>query len=133
MSGHDRYLIYRLLGRTVEVNVPQRFGGRRVKGIVQRVVRDIFEDSVELTVNGVCHAFREPAAIVTRGEDVCFLYGDVEKQEDNDESVFKEACAAAFTESFDAYLSRTSPDPVSSMVFRVGPKPERRRRALARA
>jgi hypothetical protein len=90
------------------------------------VVRDIFDGLVELTVNGKRHAFREPAAIVGIGDDVCFVYGDLGKG-DTDEDVFKDASSSAFVESFDAYLDRTRPAPVSRMVFRVGPKPARRR------
>lgn len=115
MQGHDRYLIYRLLGRSVEVRMPARLGGRRLKGIVEKVCRDIFQNEVRVTIGGIVHAFREPAAIVPNGADVVFLYGDVEPDPESEVPHFN-----AYDEDLDTHLRRTRRRPVHKTVFRVG-------------
>jgi len=116
MEGNDRYLIYRLLGRAVEVRMPARQGGGRLRGIVEKVCRDIFQDEVRVTISGVCHAFREPRAIVPAGGgDIHFLYGDVEPDEESEVPRFN-----AYDEDLHQHLRRTRRRPVHRTVFMVG-------------
>lgn len=115
MRGHDRYLIYRLLGRAVEIRLPARQGGHRLRGIVEKVCRDIFRSEVVVTISGCAHAFREPAAIVGDGADIHFLYGDVELEDEDEIPSFN-----AYDESIHEHLRRTRPRPVVSTVFRLG-------------
>ena len=120
MEGHDRYLIYRLLGRRVEVRTPARFGGRRIRGVVERVCRDIFENAVEVTLSGCRHVFREPQAIVADGPNILFLYGDVEPEPEPGDAAFEVPDYNAYEESLHEHLDRTARRPVSKTVFKVG-------------
>jgi hypothetical protein len=120
MQNHDRYLIYKLLGRRVEVRLPARFGGKRIQGVVERVCRDIFGNAVEVTINSCRHAFREPEAIVEDGSDILFLYGDLEPEPEPGEDGFEVPVYNAYDESLHEHLSRTARRPVSKTVFKVG-------------
>ena len=115
MRGHDRYLIYRLLGRAVEIRMPSRHGGQRLKGIVEKVCRDIFHNEVHVTISGSLHTFREPSAIVGSGDDIHFVYGDVEPTEEAEMPEFN-----GYDESLHEHLRRTRRRPVHETVFRVG-------------
>ena len=115
MEGHDRYLIYTLLGRSVEIRLPARQGGRRLRGIVEKVCRDIFKCEVMVTISGAVHSFREPSAIVPLGSDILFLYGDVEPVEEVELPTFN-----AYDEDLNSHLLRTRRCPVHKTIFRVG-------------
>lgn len=115
MDRHNRYAIYHLLGRSVDIRLSAHEGAQRICGVVQKVWRDIFEGCVRVTVDGHEHAFREPEAIVPVDDGVHFLYGDVE---DSDEGVIPEF--NGYGESLHGYLRRTSRRPVHRTVFRVG-------------
>lgn len=112
---HDRYLIYQLLGRSVEIRVTARHGGQRVRGVVEKVCRDIFSKEVRVTVSGSIHSFREPEAIVPAEEGIHFLYGDVEPEPEEEVPHFN-----AYDESLHEHLERTAARPVSRTVFKVG-------------
>ena len=118
---HDRYLIYRLLGRHVEVMMPDRMGGERMEGVVERVCRDIFQDKIEVTLDGYRHAFQEPQAIVSEGVDIHFLYGDVDAASD-DERVMLDDDFDSYRESINQHIRRTQNCPVNVMVFKLGDK-----------
>lgn len=121
LRGNDRYLIYKLLGRFVDVKLPVRLGGDRFSGIVEEVYRDIFEKQVSITIEGVTHNFREPSAIVpgsSASADVCFLYGDVEPAEVDDD--FNVPHYNGYDESLHEHLKRTERCPVSKVIFKVG-------------
>ena len=115
MRGHDRYLIYRLLGRLVEIRLPHRQGGHRLKGIVEKVCRDIFENEVHVTISGSVHAFREPSAIVGKGEDIHFVYGDIKELQESDMPEFN-----GYDEDLHEHLQRTARRPMHKTVFKVG-------------
>lgn len=120
MEHHDRYLIYKLLGRCVEVRTPVRFGGQRIKGIVERVCRDIFGNSVEVTIDGCLHTFREPEAIIEHDGKVMFLYGDVEPDPEPGEEGFEVPAYNGYDESLHEHLSRTARRPISRTIFKLG-------------
>ena len=115
MTGHDRYLIYTLLGRSVEVRMPVRMGGLRLKGVVEKVYRDIFHGEVEVTISGESHRFREPAAIVMEEGRINFLYGDLEIPDDREMPEYN-----PYEEHLNQHLRRTRRTPVSRAVIKVG-------------
>lgn len=110
---HDRYLIYKLLGREVEVQMAKRAGGSRLRGVVERVFRDIFSLEVKVTIGGQTHSFREPTAIVSDGVDVHFVYGSLDLEDDGLEY-------NAWNEDLHQHLKRTTKTPEHRTVFRVG-------------
>lgn len=112
---HDRYLIYTLLGRSVEVRMPVRMGGLRLKGVVEKVCRDIFHGEVEVTISGESHRFREPAAIVTEGDSIHFLYGDLGLPSDMEMPEYN-----PYEEHLNQHLKRTRRTPVSKAVIKIG-------------
>jgi hypothetical protein len=116
LQEHNRYLIYQLLGRSVEIRIPARYGGRRLKGIVEKVCRDIFQNEVQVTISGESHTFREPSAIIPDGSDIHFLYGDVELTDEG--SMVPRY--NAYDESLHEHLRRTARRPVAKMVFKLG-------------
>jgi hypothetical protein len=120
MQNHDRYLIYKLLGRRIEVRLPARFGGQRIKGVAERVCRDIFGNAVEVTINSRRHVFREPEAIIEDGANILFLYGDVEPESQPGEARFEVPVYNAYDESLHEHLNRTARRPVSKTVFKLG-------------
>lgn len=115
MKGHDRYLIYRLLGRSVEIRMPVRLGGQRLKGTVDKVFRDIFNGQVSVTISGDIHHFREPRAIVKEGGSIHFIYGDVEQVDEEDVPHYN-----PYEEHLNQHLKRTARCPVSTTIFKLG-------------
>jgi hypothetical protein len=115
MRGHNRYLIYELLGRLVEIRLPARQGGQRLRGIVEKVCRDIFENEVHVTISGAVHVFREPEAIVGQKDEVHFVYGDVDEEDEEEMPEFN-----AYDESLHEYLRRTRRCPVHKTVIKMG-------------
>jgi hypothetical protein len=106
-DGSGRYLIYRLLHR--QIRVVER-NGKKAKGEVKRVYRDIMSGVVRVTVGGREISFAEPNAIRLDGEDVVFSYGRTGLTEDSDTALWTEVRSGANTgESVDDVLKRTSP------------------------
>ena len=122
VDRHDRYLIYHMLGRRVEM-IPSRVNRkcRRVVGRVDRVCRNIFDGVVELTVDGHLHAFKEPMAIVGQGNSVVFVYGGSVAADDAE--VFRQAGENAHAgETIYDVIKRTEGCPDQSLRFELGPK-----------
>jgi hypothetical protein len=106
-SNSSRYLIYKLLHHRIFV-MDKR--GRRAKGVVNRVYRDIMDGKVELTVGEKEIAFPEPNAISLEKNAVVFVYGRSGLQEDNDDMLFTEIRNGSNTgESLGDVLKRTAP------------------------
>lgn len=119
MKDHNRYLIYRLLGRKVDIRLPARFGGQRIQGIVEKVCRDIFGNTVVITIDSYHHTFKEPQAIVEDKDAIVFLYGDIDAKEPDTES-FEVPSYNAYDESLNEHLFRTRRQPVSRTVINMG-------------
>lgn len=117
MNGHDRYLIYKLLGRHVDVRMPSRLGSKRVSGTVERVFRDIFDNVIEVTLNGRRHFFEEPDVIVRDEDNLMFLYGHIE---DEDERTMLDDDFNGYQESIHEHIRRTSSGQSNKTVFRIG-------------
>ena len=128
---NDRYLIYKMIGRMVIFRSPRR--GPRISGYVERVYRDVFEQEVELTIQGRAIRVREPAVIRMDGSDIVFLYGDVGQHELTDKKLFKEMAEHRFKESMSDTLQRVTPRTVTETRFEIGDKkPSRRKPFLMR-
>lgn len=115
---NNRYLIYELLGRSVEVLFSARQGGERQIGIVEKVCRDIFTNQVNVVISGNKLTFQEPSAIVNNKDEIHFLYGDVNDVVENE--TFEVPAYNAYDEDLHEHLKRTEKCPISRTVFRVG-------------
>jgi len=104
----------------VAIHLPSRFGGTTMEGVVERVCRDIFDNVVEVTLDGCRHVFREPEAIVQRGTDIVFLYGDIDEDLEKDAQMFKEAAISSYEGSLHDHLRRTARSPTSQTTIKVG-------------
>jgi hypothetical protein len=122
MPKHDRYLIYRLLGREVSFDFRIRRRIRKLKGVVERVCRDVFDNVVEVTVNGHIHRFDEPTAIVMNGSDtLLFLYGDLGETDQGDAALFAQMRESTHNgETLDEVIKRTTPRTKETMRFAIG-------------
>jgi len=127
MDGNDRYLIYRMLGRRVDMTPPRR--SRRachVVGVVEKVVRNIFDNVVELTVAGRMFSFDEPSAILAQEDDVVFVYGG--RIAAADDEVFRQVGEKAHSgENIYDVMRRTEGRSERLLRFRLGPSEKVRR------
>jgi hypothetical protein len=144
-EGSDRYLIYKMLGRSIEMIPPMAGRRRSPSGFVDRLCRNIFENLVEMTVGGRRYTFKEPTSIevvdgeVVEGEVVegviVFVYGG--ESPANDDEVFRLTALGAHSGAtlYDVRGS-TGGSRESRLTFRFGPKEKstrayRRRKAAA--
>lgn len=118
MRGHDRYIIYKMIGCKVEFTSPYRRSGRSVSGVVEDVARNIFDNEVEIVLKGGrVFRFKEPTAILQEAGDVVFLYGDVGRKEVSDEAMFKEMRRTQYGETVNDVLKRTEAAKVKATRF----------------
>ena len=137
ISQHDRYLIYLMLGRHIEVSHRPQKRKKDRQGIVEAVRRNIFEGTVEVVLDGTVWSFREPPLIVrTNGStfgSVVFVYGDFDP-ELTDEQLFKEmASSQDFGETVDDVLTRTRPKETRVVEFLLGEKKKHRGKCWRKA
>jgi hypothetical protein len=125
MEGHNRYLIYEMLGKNVDVESSPEMGGRRFKGFVDKVCRDIFDGTIVMMIDWRSHSFKEPNAIVRCDGDVMFLYGDSEP--DTDEALFA-ALKSSYNESVYDVIKRMESRPRKFVCFSLSESSVRRRR-----
>jgi hypothetical protein len=124
VSGHDRYLIYRMLGREISF----RKASRKRCGIVEHVCRNIFDKVVEVTIDGTVHRFDEPMAIVSDGEDVLFVYGDISIHNAGDDTLFANLRDGAYRgDSLEDVLAKTARREPKTTRFLLGPRQKRTR------
>ena len=116
----NRYLIYEMLRRQVKVD-PKGFGKkfRGFDGVVEQVMRDVFENQVVLSVSGEPYAYDEPSLIFRHGNDIIFVYGDVDEFDDSDEALFDDV-RASYGENIHAFINRSSPTCRKTLRFEVG-------------
>ena len=128
ITQSNRYLIYKLLGRkvTFKPDGPAR-KTKPFDGVVERVTRDIFDNSVVVTVSGKSHSFKEPTAILEDEDNLVFVYGDLDGFDDSDESLFREIRSSAYADCINDILDRRAPVGMNTMRFRIGPKVAERR------
>lgn len=120
-SAHNRYLIYRMLGRQITFSNPS--GTRQCRGVAESISRDIFSNMVELTVNGRLFRFREPVVITATGNIIMFIYGKVAETDCSDEGLFNDMRAAVYKgETAGDIIKRTTPPKTKVVRFFVGEK-----------
>jgi hypothetical protein len=93
MQGNlcNRYLIYELKNRKISSNIPKRFGGYEIDGVVKEVRRDILENQIHLRVDKDMYVFREPDYITKDEKNaIVFIYGDINQQETSDEQLLEQ-------------------------------------------
>ena len=138
ISQHDRYLIYLMLGRHIEVSHRPWKRQKGSNGIVEDVRRNIFESTIEVIINGQLWSFREPPVIVrTNGSingSVVFVYGDFEP-EITDEQLFEEMSSSQeFGENVNDVLFRTQhSSEVRVVEFLLGEKMKNRGKTWRKA
>lgn len=126
----DRYAAYRMIGKRIAFANPKRRTSV-VEGKLEDVSRDIFDDTLDLTVDGKTYSFKEPTAILRKEGGVVLVYGDVRPEDGTDEELFKAAAEKGFRENVHEVLKRTAPKSrrdVRIYVLPDEPKPRRRRR-----
>lgn len=119
-SQSSRYAVYGLMEKKV------RFmdGSRKVIGVVQKVLRSVFDDTVTITIKDKEYAFDEPQLMYRDGDDVVFVYGDLTAAEMDDEELFNEARGSGFSgETVHDVLKRTEKGGVMEHRFEILEKP----------
>ena len=127
MRGNDRYLIYRMLHRHIEFRSAR---GATVRGTVNKIFRDIFDNAIKITISGRTYSFREPSSIVRVKNDVVFVYGeDAEISEKDEKALWREIRRASYSGEtpFDV-VERTQGNVMTTVRFFVGHKTERKPR-----
>lgn len=120
-SKHNRYLIYRMLHREITFSNPS--GTKQCKGIAESIYRDIFSNTVELTVNGRLFRFREPVLIAAEGNVIMFVYGKVASTDCSDDALFADMRAAVYKgETAGDIIKRTTPPKTKVMRFFLSDK-----------
>ena len=107
IKGHDRYAVYRLVGRSVAFANPRRRTST-VRGKVRDVCRDIFAETVKVELeDGRAYEFKEPDAMLRADGDVVLVYGDA-SAEPGDEETFRKAAEKGFEADLGEVLRRTA-------------------------
>jgi len=92
----NRYLIYDLLGKTVEAIFPPLLGGHVIRGKVTRVYRDVMRERISITAAGAMHFIREPNVMYEADGVLYFVYGEG-ISEDDDNDLFERVRSANFS------------------------------------
>jgi len=112
----DRYVVYGLIGARVDFE----YDGKRNKGVVDKVLRSVFDETVSLWVDGKEVVLDEPRLMFRDGDEVVFLYGDLDGTELGDEELFEEARGAGFSgETVDDVLKRTRKGDAAEVRFKI--------------
>ena len=117
----DRYLIYELKDKTVEAEVPKYLGGYKIAGKITRVYRDVVGAKIELTVSGMLYRLREPGSIIrTDDGNICFLYGKVGYEQEDDNRLWEAVKEASASRGFiDQVLHDGEPELLRRIVFKI--------------
>lgn len=94
MVENDPYVIYKLRNCKVSIQVPERFGGRAIDGVVEFAYRNLLDKQVELVVDNTRYIFPIPDVIAEVDGDIAFVYGESQSAEltadDDDAALFEE-------------------------------------------
>ncbi len=120
MKNNERYLVYKLKGKRIEAKIPKRLGGYVLNGIVSNVDRDVLNNRLLLTVNEHIYAFREPKHIQLDNDNLVLIYGDVTKNDINDEELLEELRNG---EHIDSVLKNSITDEVYVVTFQMFDNP----------
>lgn len=129
VEGHDRYAVYRMIGRRIAFANPKRRSSV-VEGMLLDVSRDIFEDTIDLELcGGRKYSFKEPTAMLKRDGGVVLLYGDAKPDDGTDEELFKAAAEKGFKENVHEVLKRTAPRTKHEVrIYALPDEPGKRRK-----
>lgn len=129
MKEHDRYFVYCLLNRQICFRTPVALGDKWVEGLVTKVVRNIFDNTIEITVNGEIFSFREPTWIAKSGENVIFIYGQKGRIDEEDEAELwcEIRKSSYFGETVFDVIERTQGE-ITLVNFRLGLKKRKAKR-----
>lgn len=118
---HDRYLIYTMNGKHVCSEIPKRFGGFLLNGVVEKVYRDVIEKSISIKIKNKAYVFREPNTIVLVSDDeIVFVYGNVDEEQVSDEQLFDELKRVSLRGgNIDDALQNLNSDSVTLIVFKL--------------
>lgn len=116
ITKHNRYLIYRMLGREITFSNPS--GTKQMRGIAEAINRDIFSNTVELTVNGRLFRFREPVVITAENNVIIFIYGKVMPTDCSDDALFADMRDSLYKgETAGDIIRRTTPPKTKIVRF----------------
>ena len=95
---------------------------KRISGVTQQVCRDIFNNTVEITINGRLFCFKEPNIISLSPDSqfiILFVYGKpVNESEMSDQALFAEVRASLYKgETIDDVIFRTKPSKTKIIRF----------------
>ena len=101
---------------------------RKVSGITEQVCRNIFDNMVEITINGRLFCFKEPNIIsLSPGNQsiILFVYGKPVSDSDmSDKALFDEVRASLYKgETIDDVIFRTKPMKTKVVRFTLLPIP----------
>lgn len=123
-TNHDRYIIYKMLGRKISFVLNNK-DKKKITGTVEKVCRNIFENMVEITINGKLFKFKEPTVITFASGNksaILFVYGEEEKAEMSDQALFAEVRASFYKgENINDVILRTTPDKKKVTRFNLLP------------
>jgi len=129
MKRHNRYLIYQLLHHQVSFHASAAMGNMEVNGMVDRVARNIFDSTIEITVGGETFSFREPTKVVKSRGEVVFVYGEKGEIADDDKNLWQEVRSSShFGETVFDVIDRTQGDTIKRVGFQIGPKKRKPRK-----
>ena len=118
---NNRYLIYKMLKRKISFS---NGNGRKITGTVDRICRNIFENLIEVTIDGKLFKFKEPDIISFAPSNksmIVFMYGRASGEvEMSDQVLFAEVRASLYKgETINDVISRTTPDREKIIRFTI--------------
>lgn len=123
LPGHNRYLIYKMLGRFVSFEHAGRKKKKVQNGLVTGVSRNIFTHEVELTMKGGrVFRFKEPTAIVAPIiKEIVFVYGSLVQSDTSDKAFFA-SMSRYDGRTMDDFIRDSSPVIYRFQKFSLGDK-----------
>jgi hypothetical protein len=105
----------------VSAEVPRSLGGYKIKGVVKKALRSVMNNRIEFRINNALYVFQEPTLIVERKGSVSFIYGEEDKE--TDEDIFEGLRDIAMSGgNIDDLLAATKNSPVRIISFKVSEK-----------
>ena len=122
--GH--YSVYNLIGQYIVSNLPERYGGKKIQGVVENIYRDNINKQIELKFKkGKKHIFREPNKIVEEENKIVLIYPGTKRTDDEMLALHKET-------AFKGHGIEKEIDDSSEIecrvIFQIKDKPKERRR-----
>ena len=127
----SHYSIYELIGKFVVSKLPERYGGKKIQGVVENVYRDSIANKLEIKFKrGKKFYFREPQKIMYENEQIVLIYPNDDKV--TDEDIFSNHKEQGFKgKGMESELSELS-DEECRVVFQIQEKPKEYRRRRRR-